>query len=97
MFGSNKLVQYTQLPFFQVGSTKQFSPRLHIAYENSTGRIVLNLLLEEEGCYTATAFYRDNPVKNNTFTLLVLSCKLKERGGWKKCIDRNNTLSTTYV
>ena len=76
MFGIQNSYKYTQLPIFQVGSTKQFSPRLHIAYENSTGRIVLNLLLEEEGCYTATAFYCDSPIKNNTFTLLVLSCKL---------------------
>ncbi len=33
----------------------------------------MNLLIEEEGCYNCTAYYCDKPLKNNTFTLLVLT------------------------
>ncbi len=61
------------LVIFQSGSNKVLTPKLHIAYDKVHQRVIMNLLIEEEGCYNCTAYYCDKPLKNNTFTLLVLT------------------------
>ena len=57
----------------QTSSQYSWMPKLTVAHDRSSGRVLLNLRLDREGCYHALATFGGVKLKNGEFTLLVLT------------------------
>ncbi|ELT91789.1 hypothetical protein CAPTEDRAFT_203657, partial [Capitella teleta] len=56
-----------------IGNSKSCAANLQVTFDKALNSVVLQVCIEQEGCFRATVAYRGHKLKNGDFNILVLS------------------------